>query len=362
MKILIAPLDWGLGHATRCVPVIEAFLEAKAEVIIGSCANLKSFFAEAFPQLEQVELPSYGIEYPTHGYQMPAWLLSQLPRLQKIVKEEHKIVESIVESQKIDVVFSDNRFGAYSTKVPSVYMTHQLRIAFPFASRFLEGFGVRFHAEKMSKFSEIWVPDLPDFPGFAGRLSHEKINKPCRYIGPLSRFLEISKTEKPKANIENQFCFLGMVSGVEPMRTHLENLLLEAFQKLPGKHALLLGKPEIKEIVEKGNVVLYPHLSKEKFRELVLSAKYFVSRPGYSTIMDQAVLGANCLFVPTPGQTEQIYLSKIISKFRYARVMKESKLSAESLEEAFAGSVYRLPFADSSLLKKAVFEFMEQYK
>ena len=78
-------------------------------------------------------------------------------------------------------------------------MTHQLRIAFPFASRFLEGFGVRFHTEKMSKFSEIWVPDLPDFPGFAGRLSHEKINKPCRYIGPLSRFLDISKTEKPKA-------------------------------------------------------------------------------------------------------------------------------------------------------------------
>ena len=90
MKILIAPLDWGLGHATRCVPVIEAFLESKAEVIIGSCANLKSFFAEAFPQLEQVELPSYGIEYPTHGYQMPAWLLSQLPRLQKIVKNLQK--------------------------------------------------------------------------------------------------------------------------------------------------------------------------------------------------------------------------------------------------------------------------------
>jgi hypothetical protein len=33
-KVLIAPLDWGLGHATRCIPVITALLELGYHVTI----------------------------------------------------------------------------------------------------------------------------------------------------------------------------------------------------------------------------------------------------------------------------------------------------------------------------------------
>lgn len=355
MKILVAPLDWGLGHASRCVPIIETLLESGVEVILGTCGPLKNFFKEAFPQLQQVELPSYGIEYPTHGYQMPAWILSQLPRLHKIIDKEHQQVESYVSSLGINAIISDNRFGAYSTKIPSVYLTHQLRIAFPFASRFLEIIGVQFHSTKISNFTEVWVPDIEEFPGYAGRLSHQKIQKKCRYIGPLSRFYNISSKTPSKS-----FRFLGMVSGVEPMRTRLEEKLLNAFQSLSGEHALILGKPSDGLNTKKiGNVTLFSHLPKNEFYNLVKSSEYFISRPGYSTIMDQVFLGSNCLFIPTPGQTEQVYLGKILSKSKYARVIEERNLNKDTLESIFEGTPLRLPNINSKLLKDTISEFLE---
>ena len=35
MKILVAPLNWGLGHASRCVPLVRRFLAEGHEVILG---------------------------------------------------------------------------------------------------------------------------------------------------------------------------------------------------------------------------------------------------------------------------------------------------------------------------------------
>lgn len=362
MKVLVAPLDWGLGHATRCVPIIETLLKNGVEVVLGTCGSLKHFYSDAFPSLQQVDLPSYGIVYPTHGFQMPAWILSQLPRLHSIIEEEQRCVENLVSTLGISAVISDNRFGAYSKRVPSVYITHQLRIAFPFASRFLETIGVHFHAAKMLKFSEIWIPDLEEFPGFAGRLSHQKLHRPCHYIGPLSRFMNIAGNEKIPSP-EKRYRFLGMVSGVEPMRTKLETLLRETFAKIPGEHALLLGKPSSSIEKERcGNVTLFSHLSKEKFQNLVQESEYFISRPGYSTIMDQSFLGSNCLFIPTPGQTEQIYLGKILAKFKYARVVEERNLNAEYLASAFEGPIYRLPKSNLGLLENTISAFMEQLK
>jgi len=357
MKVIVAPLDWGLGHATRCVPVIRELLHAGAEVHLGVCGNIAPFYKDVFPELKQHRVPSYRIKYPKHGYQMPAWILKELPRILKVVATEHAIAESLVEREQFDVVFSDNRFGFYSERAKSIYMTHQLRIAFPGVAQMFETVGVKFHQRQMANFSEVWVPDVPEFPGLGGRLSHLKNEagtffeeRPLRYVGPLSRFVETAETTKT-------FKFLGVVSGAEPTRTNLELRLRNVFHEISGEHALLLGKPGSNEIVKDGNITVFPHLSTEPFAELVKSSEYFVSRPGYSTVMDQAVLGANCLFVPTPGQTEQVYLGKLLKNSKFARSLEESRLTARNLLEAFEGEPYKLPKPEKlNLLQKNVEE------
>ena len=76
MKVLVAPLDWGLGHATRCVPVVREFLRAGAEVELAVVKANANFFREVFPELRQRLAPSYNIVYPKHGYNMALWLLN----------------------------------------------------------------------------------------------------------------------------------------------------------------------------------------------------------------------------------------------------------------------------------------------
>ena len=34
-RILLAPLEWGLGHATRCIPIINELIKQNCEVLIA---------------------------------------------------------------------------------------------------------------------------------------------------------------------------------------------------------------------------------------------------------------------------------------------------------------------------------------
>ena len=129
MKVLVAPLDWGLGHATRCVPVIREFLRVGAEVELAVVKANASFFRELFPQLRQRLAPSYNIVYPKHGYNMALWLLKNSIHLNAVMRYEHHFAEEMVERHGYDVLFSDNRFAFYSKRAYSIYMTHQRRIA-----------------------------------------------------------------------------------------------------------------------------------------------------------------------------------------------------------------------------------------
>lgn len=359
-KVLVAPLDWGLGHATRSVPIIQKLLDSGAEVSLGVSGGTGAFFAGAFPALKQFELPGYSIVYPRHGFAMPFWLLSNLPRLLGVVRREHELTEALVRREKFSLVISDNRFGCYSRAAKSVYMTHQLRIAFPACARAFEGVGVGFHKSVMKNFDEVWVPDLAEAPGLAGRLSH--LAKPShgnvKFVGPLSRFqLEgaVPKVPPPK-----KFKYLGVVSGVEPARTALEAKLLAAFKELPGRHALLLGKPAHPGLTRtEANVSVFAHLPALEFAAAVLGAERFVARPGYSTVMDLCVLGANALFVPTPGQTEQEYLGRALARAGAARCLKQGEVAAPALERAFQGAARRLPSVDFRGLDAAVKGILE---
>ncbi len=361
-NVLVAPLDWGLGHASRCVPVIEAFIQAGTNVILGCTELTGQFFKGLFPNLHRVELPSYGIVYPNCGFEMPFWLLRELPRLRRVIQEEHKCTERLVQSENIQIIFSDNRFGCYSTSAYSVYMTHQMRIAFPGIFKIAEPVGEYLHSVWQRRFSEVWIPDFEEFPGLAGKLSHPFVAScyPHRYVGSLSRF-SLHTRENELKNLSKKYRFLGIVSGVEPQRTRFENKLKQMFAQVPGNHALLLGLPGKNEMpIQNGNVTIFNHLPTDAFSKVVFESEYVISRPGYSTVMDQTVLGSNCLFVPTPGQTEQEYLAKTLSSAGFAQSVSERKLSAEFLRRFAQEPARRLPNSQGNFLYDSVQKVLEK--
>ncbi len=339
MKILVAPLDWGLGHATRTIPIIRKFLAQGAEVDLAVSGKMSALYRGEFPDLTQINIPGYGIRYPRRGFEMPFWLLANYRRILRVIRNEHEIAESLAKKHGYDTIFSDNRFGFYASGIKNIYMTHQLRIAFPGPFSALESLGVAWHKHQMQKFDEIWMPDYADFPGLAGKLSHvrydESFAKKLKFIGPQSRFSKKDSYKLTSANPLKKFDFLAVLSGPEPMRTSFEKAVLKAFAEIPGKQAIIRGLPgESKLPTAPPNVTLFNHLETSDFAETVKSAKVIVSRPGYSTVMDMENLGASCIFVPTPGQTEQVYLGKLLQKSGIAKLLHQNEISAKKLCEA----------------------------
>ncbi|WP_406537836.1 glycosyltransferase [Fibrobacter sp.] len=409
MKVFVAPLDWGLGHATRCVPVVREFLRAGAEVELAVVKANANFFREVFPELRQRLAPSYNIVYPKHGYNMALWLLKNSMHLNAVMRYEHHFAEEMVERHGYDVLFSDNRFAFYSKKALSIYMTHQRRIAFPRAFAAFERIGVMWHANIMRKFDEVWVPDLEIYPGYAGSLSHSGAtpgDKPMRFVGTLSRFSEmgndgnalgnapapvdlervvdlmsVSEFMAHSANVEwdaapekrtsgnhsfemrANYKVVAVVSGVEPARTQFEQQLRDALAQIPGRHMMILGKPSAEQKTwTEGNIEFHTHLATNDFADAVKRADFVVSRGGYSTVMDMAELGAKCIFVPTPGQFEQIVLAHDLSKAGYAVEIPADELSAETLASAFEKSVKMPKVEKQNLLHDAVENVVRRFK
>lgn len=427
MKVLVAPLDWGLGHATRCAPIIQEFLNRGCDVEVAVVKGNASFLRELFPHVRQRLCPSYNVVYPKHGYNMGFWLLKNSAHLKAVIRAERSYVEEMVERHGYDIVVSDNRFAFYSKKAYSIYMTHQCRIAFPRAFRMFESIGKLWHASIMSHFDEVWIPDLPDAPGYAGSLSHVRFcPRPLKFVGALSRFLmkcervdarnilgepqnaksdalnaagnvsavgdveslNAAKNAPASGNAEGlnalgeapaagnaeglnaagnasekDLKIVAVVSGVEPARSRFEAKLRTALAQIPGRHAMILGKPSSgrKSWIE-GNITLYSHLPSDEFAQMISRAKWVVSRGGYSTVMDMAVLQAKCIFVPTPGQYEQIILARDLSAAGYAVSVRERDLSADMLNDILTkDQVGFLPKAtDTHLLSSAVSEVLKK--
>ncbi len=395
MKILVAPLDWGLGHATRCVPVIREFLAQGAEVELAVVKANAGFFREVFPELRQRVAPGYNVVYPKYGFNMALWLLKNSAHLNAVMRYEHRYAEEMVERHGYDVLFSDNRFAFFSKKAYSVYMTHQRRIAFPPALVALEGIGIRWHRARMRNFDEVWVPDVETAPGYAGALSHlpahgqqvtgggrdsrgERASfgvggaPAVRFVGPLSRFDapcsgasrvagSLNAHESPAGGLKTgslnagKYRVVAVISGVEPARTQFENRLRDILRDVPGDHLMILGKPQAPRMHwTEGNIEFVTHLPTGEFARAVRDADWVISRGGYSTVMDMAYLGAKCIFVPTPGQYEQVVLARDLATAGYAVNIPANRLSVESLLDAFKGNVALPRPQQAGVLENAV--------
>ena len=361
MKILVAPLDWGLGHATRCVPIVKEFLRQGAEVELAVVKANAGFFREVFPELRQRVAPGYNVVYPKYGFNMALWLLKNSAHLNAVMRYEKRYAEEMVERHGYDVLFSDNRFAFFSKKAYSVYMTHQRRIAFPPAVAALEGVGVRWHRARMRNFDEVWVPDVEAAPGYAGALSHlpslrgaENVPK-VKFVGPLSRFDEVAGSLNAGSLKAGKYRVVAVISGVEPARTQFENRLRDILRDVPGNHLMILGKPQPpRRHWTEGNIEFVTHLPTGEFARAVRDADWVISRGGYSTVMDMAYLGAKCIFVPTPGQYEQVVLARDLATAGYAVNIPANRLSVESLLDAFKGNVALPRPQQAGVLENAV--------
>ena len=296
-RILVAPLDWGIGHATRCIPIIKALIAHNYEVVIAADDRPLHLLTTEFKELEAIRLPGYNIKYPTY-LPMSLSMLLQSPKILLGIKKEKIALEEIIKDYNIDGVISDNRFGLSTKKVPCTFITHQLQIQSPYFTAAIQQFNYNY----INRFNACWVMD-DEKENLAGSLSKPEILPDNTiYIGMQSRF--------EKREVEKKYEFLGIVSGPEPQRSILEKGLIKALQGRKGNSLIVLGKTELSKSEQIGNLAIRSHLNAENLNTAILQAELIICRPGYSTIMDLAKLGEKAIFIPTPGQTEQEYLAE----------------------------------------------------
>ena len=296
-RILVAPLDWGIGHATRCIPIIYSLIRHNYEVIIAADGRSLHLLITEFPALEAIRLSGYNIKYPTY-LPMSISMLFQSPKILIGIKKEHKLLENIIDDYKVDGVISDNRFGLSTKKVPCAFITHQLQIQSPYFTSAIQQFNYNY----INRFNACWVMD-DEKENLAGSLSKpEVLPENTIYIGVQSRF--------EKREVEKKYEFLGIVSGPEPQRSILEKGLINALKDRNENSLIVLGKTELSKSEQIGNLTIKSHLNAENLNTAILQSELIICRPGYSTIMDLAKLEKKAIFIPTPGQTEQEYLAE----------------------------------------------------
>lgn len=312
-RVLITPLDWGLGHASRCIPIIRKMLELGHRVDVGSSGPALSLLREEFPRLNFLELPSYNPRYPAKAGMV--WKMSlQLPKFINVIRSEHDVVTAYVREHGIDLVISDNRYGCWSPDVRSVFITHQSNVLMPRRFGWLGRWVRSTNESLLRRFDVCWIPDYPGEHSLAGDLvsfGGIRFTGKLDFIGSLSRF-------KAHGLSVRKYDILAVCSGPEPQRSLLEALLLPQLRR-SGKRFLL-----VRGVIEEGGegeVVNF--LTTEKLGEAIASSDVVIARSGYSTIMDLQVLEKKAIFIPTPGQTEQEYLAARLKERKVAFSMDQ---------------------------------------
>ena len=321
-NIIVAPLNWGLGHATRCIPIINELQKNGFTPIIASDGIALSLLIKEFPTLRHIKLPSYNIMYTKNGFYLKLKLLSNIPKLIKAVRKERLIINSLVDQEKIYGIISDNRFGVYHKNVTSIYITHQIKVFSGVTTTITS----KIHQNIIKKFNECWIPDIKHKLNYSGELSNTsntKIN--FKYIGVLSRF--------KKKNTPNLYDYLVILSGPEPQRTILEDKLFLELKHSTKKIAFIKGIIEQKQIItKKNNIIFYNFMTSKELELIINQSNLIIARSGYTTIMDLVTMNKKAFFIPTPGQHEQSYLAKRLKKSVYFNYCKQEDFKEEMLE------------------------------
>ena len=352
-KILIAPLDWGLGHTTRCIPIIGCIISLGHVPVFAGSDFQCSFIKETFGGIETIHIEGYEIRYTAWNRFGQAGILSQLPRLLKVIRYEHQWLKEACLRHSIDGIISDNRYGLYHESIPTVVISHQLGVQTGLGQIFNQ-IVQKIHYKLLNRFSSIWVVDSIQNPGLGGELSHSKrLPNNTLYIGLLSAFQPLVQiSNNPNGPI------VVLISGPEPQRTNLSALLWKQILNIGTEVVFIEGSNKAKapKVIPE-NITWYGHLSGSRLKELLVRASIVISRSGYSTIMDLLALNKRAIFIPTPGQTEQIYLAnKMMEAGAYYSTPQSGFKLDQAIENSKSYSPNSLNFQELYTLHESVIE------
>ncbi len=356
LRILVAPLDWGLGHATRCIPIIRELIEQGAEVWLAGEGLQETLLKTEFPKLPFLHLPGYRVKYASTRLGLLKNMFFQSPKIIKAIKLENKWLKQQIEEHRFDAVISDNRYGLHHPTVPCIFITHQLNIKSPLG-KWSEQVLQKKNYHYINRFTACWIPDTCSEKSLAGDLSHpaKKPGIPIHYIGSLSRF-----TGTGEVVHKNKLLFI--LSGPEPQRTLLENNIVAAVIHYNHQAVIVRGLPGTVTLIPSTNrIIFYNHLSAEELNKEMERAEYVISRSGYSTVMDIVALQKKSILIPTPGQTEQEYLGKYLMEKKMVYSVKQDSFNLdEALASAKEFSYLPFPSCSNDDMKKNIRHFLSQ--
>jgi UDP-N-acetylglucosamine transferase subunit ALG13 len=355
-RILVAPLDWGLGHATRCIPIIRELLVNECDVWIAGDGIQHKLLAKEFPDITILDLTGYNIKYSKTKTGLFFRLIGQIPKMLDIISYENRWLKIKNVALEFDAVISDNRYGFFNKKVYNVFITHQLQIKTGLGG-FFDSILRKINYAYIRKFQACWVPDEKSENNLAGKLSHpDKLPKrPVHYLGLLSRFHSTGIQEQ-KNHI------LVVLSGPEPQRSILENMIVQKISQHNGTASVVRGLLTATNFIPSTNTIkFYNYLPAEELNKEMEQAEYVISRSGYSTVMDIAKLKKKSILIPTPGQPEQEYIGKYLSASGMAVCIDQKKFSLlEAIEKGKNFSYTSFPDYDDAEFKKIIKDFVEK--
>lgn len=358
-NILICPLEWGLGHAGRMVPVARKLLAMGNNVFIGSGENHSEFFRKEVSGLSYIHFPGFRIKYS--GW-LPQYIVIffRTPAFIFRCIAEHYRLKKIISEYNIDIVISDSRIGLWNKHISTALVTHMIRIPHPGGLRFLENLGNPLVKNLTGKFKLCLIPDLPGEVNVSGKLSHNvSLPSNARYAGLLSRFVDPGPES---SGIRKKYYCTVILSGPEPQKSILRDKLSEILKTADKPSVILEGSPrgEIRRSV-KGNITYISHLPTSEFGKLILESENIVTRSGYTTIMELISLRRSALLIPTPGQSEQEYLAEYLAGKGWFKTTSQDNLShGTDIREIKASLPAQIMPESEKLLNAALSELLEE--
>ena len=290
----------------------------------------RRFIEESFPGIKTIHLEGYNVRYSNTYSGFLLTLLSQLPRLLRTIRHEREWLEEQVAAYGFDGVISDNRYGLYHNKVPSVIITHQLQVQTGMGS-FADQLTRQQHYSYLQRFGQCWVADMPGTPNLGGILSHPPVIPPqAKYIGLLSQM------QQPQAFSDGNHLLI-LLSGPEPQRTILSDMLWGQLKDYTGKVVFVEGSSQVtpRENIPV-NMSYYMRLTRQQLQPLIEQASMVVCRSGYSSLMDLLMLRRKAILIPTPGQTEQEYLARHLQEQGVFYTMQQKDMVLKTALQAAA--------------------------
>ena len=330
-KILVAPLDWGLGHAARSVPLIKV-LCSKNDVIIACGPSAYGFLQKELPDLEIIKIDDWRIRYPKHKINFFT-ILGWIPVMLRNSIHEHRFVKRIIRSRGIDCIVSDNRYGLLYKGLECYIITHQVYPKMPRGFGFLENLGGLMFKKYLSRFHKVLIPDFERGDNLSGSLAADRDLPPDKFvrIGILSRFNH-SQAGTPAFH---QIPVLVLMSGQENQRTVLENKIIAALDGLELNVLFVRGVGESRPTINNTkNITFRNLLSGNELRDALMAAELIICRAGYSTLCDVVALKKRAVIIPTPVQTEQEYLAERLDcRFGFRSLSQDYDLFTVRLRE-----------------------------